>query len=42
MQIMTEAQAQAWSERTGWNPFELTKVWPQGDVPVIDVGILED
>lgn len=24
-----------------FNPFDLTKVWPHGDYPVIDVGILE-
>ncbi len=24
-----------------YNPFDLTKVWPHGDYPVIDVGILE-
>jgi catalase len=41
VQIMTEAQAQAWSERTGWNPFDLTKIWPHADVPVIDIGVLE-
>jgi catalase len=41
VQIMTDAQADAWSERTGWNPFDLTKVWPHRDCPVIDVGILE-
>jgi len=38
---MTDAQAGAWSERTGWNPFDLTKVWPHHDCPVIDVGVLE-
>jgi len=41
VQIMTPAEADAWSQRTGWNPFDLTKVWPHGDFPVIDVGILE-
>jgi len=41
VQIMTDAQAQEWSQRTGWNPFDLTKVWPHGDFPVIDVGTLE-
>jgi catalase len=24
-----------------WNPFDLTKVWPHKDYPLIDVGILE-
>jgi catalase len=41
VQIMTDAQADEWSQRTGWNPFDLTKVWPHADFPVIDVGILE-
>ncbi len=41
VQIMTGAQAEEWSQRTGWNPFDLTKVWPHADFPVIDVGILE-
>ena len=41
VQIMTEAAAQEWSDRTGWNPFDLTKVWPHGDFPVIDIGVLE-
>src|SRR6266853_6443959 len=41
MQIMTDAQAQEWSQRTGWNPFDLTKIWPHADFPVIDVGTLE-
>src|SRR5438045_8293183 len=41
VQIMTDAQADEWSRRTGWNPFDLTKVWPHGDCPVIDVGMLE-
>jgi len=38
VQIMTDAQAQEWSERTRWNPFDLTKVWPHSDCPVIDIG----
>jgi catalase len=41
VQIMTDAQADAWSDRTGWNPFDLTKVWPHQDSPPIDVGTLE-
>jgi catalase len=41
VQVMSESQADAWSERTGWNPFDLTKVWPHADVPPIDVGVLE-
>lgn len=37
VQIMPEADA----GRTGYNPFDLTKVWPHRDYPLIDVGILE-
>lgn len=41
IQVMTQAQAEEWSARTGWNPFDLTKVWPHGDFPLIEVGRLE-
>ena len=41
IQVMTEAEATAWEERTGWNPFDLTKVWPHADFPRIPVGVLE-
>jgi catalase len=41
VQVMSEAEADAWSARTGWNPFDLTKVWPHADVPPIDIGVLE-
>ncbi len=37
VQIMPEEDA----ERTPYNPFDLTKVWPHGDYPLIEVGILE-
>jgi len=37
IQIMTEKDAASCS----FNPFDLTKVWPHGDYPMIDVGILE-
>lgn len=37
IQVMTEEQAQTFQ----WNPFDLTKVWPHGDYPLIDVGTLE-
>lgn len=37
VQIMPEAEA----EKTPYNPFDLTKVWPHGDYPLIDVGVLE-
>ncbi len=41
IQVMTQAEADAWSQKTGWNPFDLTKVWPHADFPLIDVGVLE-
>ena len=34
---MSEAQAQQFA----WNPFDLTKIWPHADYPLIEVGILE-
>ncbi|GEK11459.1 catalase [Pseudoalteromonas peptidolytica F12-50-A1] len=37
IQVMTEAQAKQFQH----NPFDLTKVWPHGDFPLIDVGTLE-
>jgi len=37
VQIMPEADA----GKTPYNPFDLTKVWPHGDYPPLDIGILE-
>ena len=37
IQIMPETAA----EQTPYNPFDLTKVWPHGDYPLIDVGVIE-
>jgi len=37
VQVMTQAQADSFR----WNPFDLTKVWPHGAFPLIDVGVLE-
>ncbi len=37
IQVMTEEEAKTYR----WNPFDLTKVWPHGDFPLIDVGVLE-
>lgn len=37
VQIMPEAEA----EKTPYNPFDLTKVWPHADYPLIEVGIME-
>ncbi|WBS01518.1 catalase [Pseudoduganella sp. SL102] len=41
IQVATEAELAAWEQRTGWNPFDLTKVWPHGDFPLQQVGVLE-
>jgi catalase len=37
VQIMPELDA----ETTPYNPFDLTKVWPHADYPLIDVGVVE-
>ena len=37
VQIMPEAEAETYR----WNPFDLTKVWPHGDYPLIEVGVME-
>jgi catalase len=37
VQIMPEKDA----EKTPYNPFDLTKVWPHKDYPLIEVGMLE-
>ncbi len=37
VQIMTEEQAKTFR----FNPFDLTKVWPHAEFPLIDVGVLE-
>ena len=37
VQIMPEADA----DNTAYNPFDLTKVWPHKDYPLIEVGIVE-
>lgn len=37
VQIMPEAEA----SQTPYNPFDLTKVWPHGDYPLIEVGEFE-
>ena len=39
IQVMTEAEAIA--QDYYFNPFDITKVWPHGDFPLIDVGVLE-
>jgi len=37
IQVMPEEEA----DRVSFNPFDLTKVWPHKDYPLIDVGIME-
>jgi catalase len=37
IQVMTEQEATS----CPFNPFDLTKVWPKADYPLIDVGVLE-
>jgi len=37
VQVMPERDA----EKTPYNPFDLTKVWPHKDYPLIEVGIME-
>lgn len=37
IQVMSEKEA----EKTPYNPFDLTKVWPHADYPPIDVGVME-
>ncbi len=37
IQVMTEEEAKSYRI----NPFDLTKVWPQGEFPLMDVGVME-
>ncbi|WP_309398690.1 catalase [Cerasicoccus maritimus] len=37
VQVMPELDA----EKTSYSPFDLTKVWPHGEYPLIEVGVLE-
>ncbi len=37
VQVMPELEA----EKTPYNPFDLTKVWPHNDYPLIEVGVME-
>jgi catalase len=41
LQVATPAELAEWEARTGWNPFDVTKVWPHGDFPMIPVGMVE-
>lgn len=37
IQVMTDEEA----KKFPWNPFDITKVWPHADYPLLDVGIME-
>jgi catalase len=37
LQVMPELEA----EKTPYNPFDLTKVWPHKDYPLVEVGVME-
>jgi catalase len=37
IQVMTDSQAKAFK----WNPFDITKVWPHADHPLMEVGVME-
>ena len=37
VQVMPETDAETYH----WNPFDLTKVWPHKDYPLIEVGVME-
>ena len=37
IQVMTQEEAKSFK----WNPFDLTKVWPQAQFPLVPVGVLE-
>ncbi len=39
LKVQTMSDAQAKSFR--WNPFDLTKIWPHKDYPLVDVGVME-
>ncbi len=37
IQVMTDEQ----SKKFRWNPFDITKIWPHAEYPLLDVGIME-
>lgn len=37
IQVMTEEQAREFR----WNPFDVTKIWPHAEFPLMEVGVLE-
>ncbi len=41
IQAMPEEEADAFEAKTGWSAFDLTKVWPHSQYPLIKVGTME-
>jgi catalase len=41
LQVMTENERVEWEKKTGWNAFDVTKVWPHQDFPRMLVGVFE-
>ena len=41
IQVMADEQRLAWEAHTGWDAFDLTKIWPHADFPRLAVGVLE-
>ncbi len=37
IQVMTQEESKTFR----WNPFDLTKIWPHSEFPLIDVGVME-
>jgi catalase len=37
VQVMTQSEAETFQ----WNPFDLTKVWPHSEFPLMEIGVLE-
>jgi catalase len=40
-QVMIQIMPETDAEKTSYNPFDLTKVWPHADYPLIEVGVME-
>ncbi|MES2207835.1 MAG: catalase [Pseudomonadota bacterium] len=41
IQVMREEEVEPWMAKTGWSPFDLTKIWPHKDFPRLPVGVME-
>jgi catalase len=41
IQVMTDEARVAWEARTGWDAFDVTKIWPHADFARLPVGVLE-